>query len=270
MHYAGWMVEQIFRTAKSLLDTRPSSTRPMVRTCLLLVPRAGVARRAVRRIDNAGVIAEWDDILRDLNALTETRLPTMARPSRCAATPSASPARLHNASGSGCPTPYARSTLRRRSLTRVPEHRRLESRRTLACSAKAFPVPYNPLTYNAFYFSTVEDESKTPSTPPTGPTPPRPRRSSRSIAICCAMSLMGSTPSSGRCSICARSLRATSESHRCWATSVAIATACATPMPRPGDCPSAPASWRRRARPWSPNGSNAPACDGGRVADKPF
>ena len=72
------------------------------------------------------------------------------------------------------------------------------------------------------------------------------------------------------CSICARSLRATSESHRCWATSVAIATACATPMPRPGDCPSAPASWRRRARLWSPNGSNAPACDGGRVAGKPF
>ena len=92
----------------------------------------------------------------------------------------------------------------------------------------------------------------------------------RSIAICCAMSLMGSTASFGRCSICARSLRATSESHRCWATSVAIATACATPMPRPGDCPSVPASWRRRARLWSPNGSNAPACDGGRVAGKPF
>ena len=75
---------------------------------------------------------------------------------------------------------------------------------------------------------------------------------------------------SGVVSICARSLRATSESHRFWATSMAIATACATPMPRPGDCPSAPASWRRRARPWSPNGSNAPACDGGRVADPPF
>ena len=79
--------------------------------------------------------------------------------SRCAATPSASPARLHNASGSDCPTPCVRSTLRRRSLTRVPEHRRVESRRTLACSAKAFSVPDNSLTYNAFYSSTVEDES---------------------------------------------------------------------------------------------------------------
>ena len=35
-------------------------------------------------------------------------------------------------------------------------------------------------------------------------------------------------------------------------------------------CPSAPASSRRPARPWSPNGSSAPACDGGRVAGKPF
>ena len=68
-----------------------------------------------------------------------------------AATSSASPARLHNASGSDCPTPCVRSTLRRRSLTQVPEHRRLESRRTLVCSAKAFPVPYNPLTANKFY-----------------------------------------------------------------------------------------------------------------------
>ena len=93
--------------------------------------------------------AEQADLIRPLG---------MARPSRCAATPSASPATLHNASGSDCPTPCARSTLRRRSMTRVPEHRRFESRRTLACSAKAFPVPDNSLTYNAFYFSTVEDE----------------------------------------------------------------------------------------------------------------
>ena len=48
--------------------------------------------------------------------------------------------------------------MRRRSLSQVPEHRRFESRRTLACSAKAFPVPYNSLTYNKFCFSTVEDE----------------------------------------------------------------------------------------------------------------
>ena len=60
---------------------------------------------------------------------------------------------------------------------------------------------------------------------------PKARRSSRSIAICCAMSLMGSTASFGRCSICAEVSGQRSESHRCWATSVAIATAWATPMP---------------------------------------
>ena len=34
------------------------------------------------------------------------------------------------------------------------------SRRTLVCSAKVFPVPYNSLTADKFYFPTVEDESK--------------------------------------------------------------------------------------------------------------
>ena len=118
--------------------------------------------------------------------------------------------------------------------------------------------------------TTPSSISKTPSTPPTGPTPPPPRRSSKSTAIGCAMSLMGSTASFGRWCICARSIRATSASHRCWATSVATATAWVTLMPRLGDCPSAPASWRRRARRWSPNGSSARACDGGCVAGKPF
>ena len=50
--------------------------------------------------------------------------------------------------------------MRRRALTQASENCRLESRRTLACSAKAFPVPDNLLTSNRFYFSTVEDESK--------------------------------------------------------------------------------------------------------------
>ena len=156
-----WMVEQIFRTAKSLLDTRPIFHKTDATICghvfcsfLALVLRDEL----FRRMDNAAVTAEWDDILRDLNALTETAITYNARPSWYAATSSASPARLHNASGSDCPTPCARSTLRRRSLTQVPEHRRVESRRTLACSAKAFPVPDNSLTSNTFNFSTVEDE----------------------------------------------------------------------------------------------------------------
>ena len=70
-----WMVEQIFRTAKSLLDTRPVLHRTDATICghvfcsfLALVLRDEL----LRRMERAGVAAEWADILRDLNALTET------------------------------------------------------------------------------------------------------------------------------------------------------------------------------------------------------
>ena len=72
-----WMVEQIFRTAKSLLDTRPIFHKTDATICghvfcsfLALVLRDEL----FRRMDNAGVSAEWNDILRDLNALTETTI----------------------------------------------------------------------------------------------------------------------------------------------------------------------------------------------------
>ena len=72
-----WMVEQIFRTAKSLLDTRPIFHKTDATICghvfcsfLALVLRDEL----FRRMDNAAVTAEWDDILRDLNALTETAI----------------------------------------------------------------------------------------------------------------------------------------------------------------------------------------------------
>ena len=72
-----WMVEQIFRTAKSLLDTRPIFHKTDATICghvfcsfLALVLRDEL----FRRMDNAGVSAEWEDILRDLNALTETTI----------------------------------------------------------------------------------------------------------------------------------------------------------------------------------------------------
>ena len=72
-----WMVEQIFRTAKSLLDTRPIFHKTDATICghvfcsfLALVLRDEL----LRRMDNAGVRAEWNDILRDLNALTETAI----------------------------------------------------------------------------------------------------------------------------------------------------------------------------------------------------
>ncbi len=70
-----WMVEQIFRTAKSLLDTRPVFHKTDATVCghvfcsfLALVLRDEL----FRRMERVGVKAEWADILRDLNALTET------------------------------------------------------------------------------------------------------------------------------------------------------------------------------------------------------
>ena len=70
-----WMVEQLFRTAKSLLDTRPIFHKTDATICghvfcsfLALVLRDEL----FLRIDSAGVSTEWNDILRDLNALTET------------------------------------------------------------------------------------------------------------------------------------------------------------------------------------------------------
>ena len=72
-----WMVEQIFRTAKSLLDTRPIFHKTDATICghvfcsfLALVLRDEL----FRRMDNAGVSAEWNDIVRGLDALTETTI----------------------------------------------------------------------------------------------------------------------------------------------------------------------------------------------------
>ena len=72
-----WMVEQVLRTAKSLLDTRPIFHKTDATICghvfcsfLALVLRDEL----FRRMDNAGLRAEWADILRDLNALTETTM----------------------------------------------------------------------------------------------------------------------------------------------------------------------------------------------------
>ena len=69
--------EVTVRTAKSLLDTRPIFHKTDATICghvfcsfLALVLRDEL----FRRMDNAGVTAEWDDILRDLNALTETTI----------------------------------------------------------------------------------------------------------------------------------------------------------------------------------------------------
>ena len=71
------MVEQLFRTAKSLLDTRPIFHKTDATICghvfcsfLALVLRDEL----FRRMNHTGVSAEWNDILRDLNALSETTI----------------------------------------------------------------------------------------------------------------------------------------------------------------------------------------------------
>ena len=72
-----WMVEELFRTAKSLLDTRPIFHKTDATICghvfcsfLALVLRDEL----LRRMDHAGVSAEWGEVLRDLNALSETTI----------------------------------------------------------------------------------------------------------------------------------------------------------------------------------------------------
>ena len=72
-----WMVEQCFRTSKSLLETRPifhqcdETIRGHVFCSFLALVLQSELRR---RMDAAGIEAEWADILRDLNALTETEI----------------------------------------------------------------------------------------------------------------------------------------------------------------------------------------------------
>jgi len=76
------MIEQIFRTVKSLLDTRPVFHKTDATICghvfcsfLALVLRDAL----LRRMERAKVTAEWADILRDLDALTEVEIENGAR-----------------------------------------------------------------------------------------------------------------------------------------------------------------------------------------------
>ena len=72
-----WMVEQVFRTSKGILDTRPifhkcdETIRGHVFCSFLALVLQSELRR---RMDAAGIEDEWADIRRDLNALTETEI----------------------------------------------------------------------------------------------------------------------------------------------------------------------------------------------------
>ena len=72
-----WQVEQAFRTAKSLLDTRPifhksdETIRGHVFCSFLTLL---LQKELFRRMAATGIEAEWADILRDLDVLTETEI----------------------------------------------------------------------------------------------------------------------------------------------------------------------------------------------------
>ena len=72
-----WMVEQLFRTSKGILDTRPifhkcdGTIRGHVFCSFLALVLQSELRR---RMDAAGIEAEWADTRRDLNTLTETEI----------------------------------------------------------------------------------------------------------------------------------------------------------------------------------------------------
>ncbi len=72
-----WMVEQVFRTAKSLLETRPVFHKTDATICghvFCSVLALVLQKELQRRMEDAGIVAEWADVLRDLEALTETRI----------------------------------------------------------------------------------------------------------------------------------------------------------------------------------------------------
>ena len=72
-----WQVERAFRTAKSLLNTRPifhksdETIRGHVFCSFLALL---LQKELFRRMAAAGIEVEWADILRDLEALTEVEI----------------------------------------------------------------------------------------------------------------------------------------------------------------------------------------------------
>jgi hypothetical protein len=72
-----WTVEHLFRSAKSLLETRPVFHKydRTIRGHVFCSFLALVLRRALQdRLDAKGLSFEWDDILSALDSLTETKL----------------------------------------------------------------------------------------------------------------------------------------------------------------------------------------------------
>jgi transposase len=72
-----WMVEDLFRTSKSFLATRPIFHRcdETIRGHVFCSFLALILRKELQaRLEARGESLEWDDIVRDLDALTETEV----------------------------------------------------------------------------------------------------------------------------------------------------------------------------------------------------
>ena len=72
-----WMVERTFRTAKSLLDTRPvfHQTDDAIRGHMFCSFLALTLQKALfERLEQAELQESWNDIVRDLRAVTETQI----------------------------------------------------------------------------------------------------------------------------------------------------------------------------------------------------
>lgn len=72
-----WTVEDLFRSAKSLLETRPIYHRcdESIRGHVICSFLALVLRKELQEhLDKAGHSLEWGDVVRDLDALTETEI----------------------------------------------------------------------------------------------------------------------------------------------------------------------------------------------------
>lgn len=72
-----WMVERTFRTAKSLLDTRPvfHQTDEAIRGHMFCSFLALTLQKALfERLEQAGLQESWNDVVRDLRAVTETEI----------------------------------------------------------------------------------------------------------------------------------------------------------------------------------------------------
>jgi hypothetical protein len=108
-----WMVEEIFRSAKSLLETRPIFHKcdDTIRGHVFCSFLALVLRKELQaRLEAAGSELEWAEVMADLEALEDVpRSFTNKNTSACALRPKGLAAKCSRRWASLCRPPYARS-----------------------------------------------------------------------------------------------------------------------------------------------------------------